>query len=242
MLDPCALFDSAGMCPDPWQAELVRTRSRRVLVLSCRQAGKSTATAALALSTALRREGATVLLVAPSLRQSTELMRKVRAFYSAAGRPVSTDAESVLRMELPGGSRIIALPGSEQTIRGFSAVDLIVVDEAAAVPDDTYYSVRPMLAVSGGRLVAISTPRGKRGWFYRAWTEGGTQWRRIRVTAHDCPRMDPQFLAEERLEMGERWFAQEYLCEFVDIEGAVFTEDMLAAFTDEKVSAWCPGR
>lgn len=240
MLDPCALFAAAGMEPDLWQAELARTPHHRVLVLSCRQAGKSTATAALALSTALRRDGATVLLVAPSLRQSTELMRKVRAFYAAAGRPVDTDAESVLRMELPGGSRIIALPGSEQTIRGFSAVDLIVVDEAAAVPDETYYSVRPMLAVSGGRLIAISTPRGKRGWFYRAWSEGGPQWHRIRVTAHDCPRMDTKFLAEERLEMGERWFAQEYLCEFLDLEGAVFTDEMLAAFTDEKVSAWEP--
>jgi hypothetical protein len=37
------------------------------------------------------------------------------------------------------------------TIRGFSAATLIVEDEAARVPDDLYFSVRPMLAVSGGR-------------------------------------------------------------------------------------------
>jgi hypothetical protein len=80
--------------------------------------------------------------------------------------------ESALRLELRNGSRIVSLPGDETTVRGYSGVRLLVVDEAARVPDDLYFSIRPMLAVSGGRLVCLSTPFGKRGFFYEAWTEG----------------------------------------------------------------------
>ena len=70
------------------------------------------------------------------------------------------------RLEFANGSRVLSLPGTERTVRGFSEVSLLVIDEAARVDDGLYYAVRPMLAVSGGRLVALSTPYGKRGWFH----------------------------------------------------------------------------
>jgi hypothetical protein len=75
-------------------------------------------------------------------------------------------------MDLPNGSRIEALPGTERTVRGFSGASLLIVDEAARVDDGLVYSVRPMLAVSGGSLMMLSTPFGRRGVFYREWTEG----------------------------------------------------------------------
>ncbi len=59
--------------------------------------------------------------------------------------------ESQLKIELANGSRILCLPGEEATIRGFSP-NLLVIDEASRVPDDLYRAVRPMLAVSQGRL------------------------------------------------------------------------------------------
>ncbi len=105
-----------------------------------------------------------------------------------------------------------------------SGVRLIVVDEAARVSDELYYAVRPMLAVSGGRLVGLSTPFGKRGWFHSAWTEGA-DWERVTATGKACPRISAEFLEEERRALGERWYRQEYLCSFEDPEGAVFTHD-----------------
>src|SRR5437899_1120512 len=75
-------------------------------------------------------------------------------------------------------------------------------------------AVRPMLSVSRGRLVALSTPRGKRGWFFDAWHDPATAWHRVQVLATECPRIAPEFLAEERRALGERWFRQEYLCGF----------------------------
>jgi hypothetical protein len=142
-------------------------------------------------------------------------------------------AESALRLELANGSRIASLPADEATIRGFSGVGLLIIDEAARVNDALYCAVRPMLAVSQGKLVALSTPFGKRGWFYGEWSSSGN-WQRVRVTAAECPRIRPDFLAEERQALGERWFRQEYECSFEDNMGAVFAhEDIMAALSDD---------
>ena len=126
-------------------------------------------TALLAAHTALYDPGALVLLLSPTQRQSHELFRKALDAYRAIPTAIPIVQESALRLELANGSRIVCLPGKEETVRGFSGVRLLAVDEAARVPDALYYSVRPMLAVSGGRLVALSTPFGTRGWWYDAW-------------------------------------------------------------------------
>ena len=86
-----------------------------------------------------------------------------------------------------------------------------------------------MLAVSHGRLVALSTPFGKRGWFFDEW-EKGAGWERVKITAAQCPRIGAAFLAEERLALGQRWYSQEYFCSFEDAIDAVFLQaDIQAA-------------
>lgn len=226
-LDPCAVMRRAGLEPDPWQRDLLRSRAPRSLLLCTRQAGKSTVTAALALHEAIYRPPALVLLLSPSLRQSGELFRKVASFYRHFAREAPASAESALRLDLKNGSRIVSLPGDEQTVRGYSGVALLVLDEAARVPDELYFSVRPMLAVSGGRLIGLSTPFGKRGWFFSEWHAEASDWRRVKVTAHDCPRIAPAFLAEERAAMGDFWYRQEYECEFVETVDQVFGYDLV---------------
>jgi hypothetical protein len=202
-------------------------------MLCSRQAGKSQVAAALAVRTALFQAPALVLLLSPSLRQSGELFRdKFLPLWNRLGRPVPVVQESALQITLANGSRVISLPGDEETIRGYSGVRLLVVDEAARVPDALYRSVRPMLAVSRGRLVCLSTPFGKRGFFHDAW-HGAESWERVRIEAKDCPRISPQFLAEERVALGDRWFRQEYECSFEDIIDAVFSH--------EDISAACSG-
>lgn len=233
-LDPARFAAAAGLDPDPWQAEVLRSTAPRLLLNCSRQSGKSTVTGALAAWTALYEPGALVLLLSPSLRQSGELFKKVLSAYGAAGRPVAPDAESALRLELANGSRIVSLPGKEGTVRGYSGVRLLIIDEASRVADELYYSIRPMLAVSGGRLVALSTPFGTRGWWYEAYAHGGDGWERVEVPATACPRIAPAFLAEERAEMGEWWYQQEYLCRFMDAKGAVFrSADIDAAITPD---------
>jgi hypothetical protein len=151
--DPRHLFRLAGLTPDPWQSDVYcSATTARFLNLCSRQAGKSLVAAALALKTAVLSPGSLTLLLSPSLRQSAELFRKVLDLYRRAGRPVRPLRELALTLELVNGSRVVSLPESESTVRGYSDVALLVVDEAARVSDDLYRAVRPMLAVSGGRF------------------------------------------------------------------------------------------
>jgi len=163
-LDPVAFSRRAGIAPDPWQCTVLRSTDPRLLLNCSRQSGKSTTVATLAVWTALYQPGALVLLVSPTLRQSGELFKKALAIYRALGRPVPSESETALTLTLENGARIVSLPGKEGSVRGYSGVTLLAVDEAAWVPNDLYVSLRPMLAVSAGRLIAMSTPHGTRGW------------------------------------------------------------------------------
>jgi hypothetical protein len=233
-LDPVVLAEQAGVTPDPWQTTVLRSTARQVLMLCPRQAGKSTTAGLLAVDDAIHRESL-VLLLAAALRQSSELFRPVKAILRALGDyapPIVQ--ESALTLELANGARIVSLPGTESTIRGFSKVGLLVIDEGSRVRDDLYQSVRPMLSVSRGRLVALSTPFGKRGWFHHEATSGSADWERVTVTAHDVPRIAPEWLEAERNRIGDWWFRQEYMCEFVDTNDQVFSHDLvMAAMRDD---------
>ena len=132
-----------------------------------------------------------------------------------------------MSLELPNGSRIVGLPGNEATVRGFSAVSLLLVDEAARVSDDMYLAVRPMLAVSDGHVVADEHAVRKAGILLR--DVGG---RRAGMGAGEgtgggMPADPAAFLEEERRTMGERWYRQEYGCEFVDSVSGVFDRDLV---------------
>jgi hypothetical protein len=231
--DPAAVMVAGNMPPDPWQDQLMRSDAEKVMLLCSRQSGKSSVSAALAVKAALLQPNAPILLLSPSMRQSGELFRKVLDLYSALGRPIPAVRENTMQLELANGSRVLSLPGTEGTVRGFSKVSLLVIDEAARVSDALYYAVRPMLAVSRGRLVALSTPFGQRGWFHAEWTGSG-DWERVKVTANHVPRITPEFLAEERRALGDRWYAQEYGCSFESTVDAVFDyADIQAALSDD---------
>lgn len=233
--DPSRIMSEAKLDPDPWQADLLRLRYMRILLLCSRQAGKSQTAAALSLRTALLEPNSLVLLLSPTLRQSGELFRdKVMRLYDALNRPLRATQETALTLQLSNGSRIVSLPGEERTIRGYSGVAMLVIDEAARVDDDLYRSVRPMIAVSGGRLVALSTAYARLGWFFESW-QTGTDWHRVRVPASSCPRISAAFLREELEALGPRWFAMEYGCEFQDAVDALFSEEDVRAALDNSI-------
>ncbi len=227
--DPVLFARRCGLESDVWQADLLRGDARQMILLCSRQAGKSTVTSILALHEAIYQAPALVLLLSPSLRQSQELFGKVRDAYEMLPDAPKASRDTALQLRFSNGSRIVALPGSEATIRGYSGVSLLVIDEASRVPDELYQATRPMLAVSGGRLVLLSTPFGKRGFFHHEWTEGGPDWHRTMVDAYQCPRLTKEWLDKEREAIGLWWFAQEYLCQFVETDDTVFSFDDIQA-------------
>src|SRR3712207_3099100 len=232
-LDPVSFAQAVGLEPDGWQRDLLRSTSDRVLLNCSRQSGKSTMTAVITLHRAIYHPGSLILCLAPALRQSPGLFGKGLGFYRDLGRPGGPAAERKLSLKLENGSRIVTPPGTEKTIRGFSGTSLLVLDEAARVEDALYHAVRPMLAVSGGALMMLSTPYGKRGVFYEEWT-GGRGWERYEVPASRCPRISEEFLEEERASLPPFIFRQEYECSFEETDDQIFTTDLIdRALTDE---------
>jgi hypothetical protein len=226
-LDPVLFAQAVGIEPDQKQAELLRSTSRRVLLNCCRQWGKTTITGALAAHEAIYSPGAMIVLVSPSQQQSGELFKKVAEFWKMLpGAPEATQ-ESLTRLQLANGSRIVSLPGSERTTRGFSGATLVIMDEAARCDDDLLAAVMPMLATTQGRFIALSTPKGRRGWFYKTWTEGGDAWQRVSVPATACPRISAEFLEEQRRILGTTVFEQEYACVFHDDGDSAFNSALI---------------
>jgi hypothetical protein len=224
-----------GTAPDPWQEAVLTSDDPRIVLNCCRQAGKSSVVAVKALHIGLYEPRSLILLLSRSLRQSAELGRKVFECYRTAGRgAIPPEAETKLALELSNGSRILCLPGGDEAaIRGFSGVRCLVLDEASRIPDSLWVAVRPMIAVSGGSIMLLSTPFGRRGFFYRVWSQS-QRWLKIMVKASECLRLTPEFLAEELIELGERWYSQEYLAAFVEAVGQVFSDVSIdRAFNDD---------
>ena len=228
--------EKLGFEPDSLQAEVLASTANRGILNCSRQWGKSTVAAAKAVHRAYTRPGSLVVVASPSERQSGEFLRKVEQMAARLGIPARGDGHNTLSLALPNGSRIVGLPGTEGTVRGFSAVSLLLIDEAARVPDSIYKALRPMLAVGRGDLWMMSTPYGKQGFFYDTWVHGGDLWKRVTATAMDCDRISPEFLDEERAVLGALWFRQEFQCEFVDGGAGVFDRDMVESALDDSFS------
>lgn len=244
--DAAAFAEACGFPADPWQQKFLRSKSKRRDLNCSRQVGKSTVVGYGAMHMAIYKPQSLILLLSPGERQSTELMRKCYDVVRAAPHAPVLVHEGVEYMEFTNGSRVLALPGKENTIRGYSAVDLLVIDEASRVPDTLFFAVQPMLAVSGGEMWTLSSPFGTRGFWYNEYKQlmadrkagRPNEWDYYEVPATMVPRITPEFLAAERRRMGEWWFRQEYMCEFMDAQAAAFTASAIDASFEEEVIPW----
>jgi hypothetical protein len=226
--DPVEFARSVDLDPDPWQQEVITSTHPRKILCCGRQTGKSTVAAILAIHKALTQPGSTVLVVAPGERQAKLLFSKAASLYRQAGYPLPAHSERRTGLELGNGSIIEALPAVERTTRGYS-VDLLVVDEAAAVPDMDYHGILPALIATQGEQVLLSTPRGKRGFFHELW-HSGDDWQRVMVRSDEVGRIREEDLEVFRQSMPEAFYRQEFECAWLDTEGGLFSyEDIQEA-------------
>jgi len=225
--------DALGFEPDGVQRAVLLSDARETVVNCTRQWGKTTTVSARALHSAIYEESL-VLVLAPSARQSAELLGKVEGFASRLGLKVKGDGRNEYSAVV-GRGRIIALPAAEKNIRGFGNAGLVIYEEASRIPDWVFHASGAFTAIGDGKRIYISTPFGKRGEFHRLWTEG-IDVARYSVAAKDCPRISAGFLEAERRKLGDLWFRQEYCCEFVDIAEQMFASDRVDAALDDEVT------
>jgi Terminase large subunit, T4likevirus-type, N-terminal len=224
-----------GCAADERQAELLDSGARWLLLCCSRQWGKSTVTAIRVVHHVLFQPGAMVVVAGPAERQSGEFLAKVAGFLRTLGIGWKRDGLNEHSMVLPNGSRLVAVPGREAFIRGFSAVTFLIIDEASKAPDSLYTALTPMLATTDGMLWLMGTPNGQAGFFYEEWVQGGAHWKRMSVPATECGRIGAEFLARERVSKGEDLFRREYLCEFLAGPGQMFTAEMFDACIEKEL-------
>lgn len=212
---------------DAWQEQVLTTDKSRVILLCSRQAGKSTVSAIAALHVGLFRPNSLILLVSPSERQSKELLTKIKNFYDMLPGLPALEENNKLSMELYNGSRIVALPGTHATIRGYSGPQLIIEDESAQCPDSLFSGITPMLATSQGQLMLLSTAYGRNGHFFEIFTGDDQTWERIKIPADQCPRISKEFLEEQKLILTDWEFRTEFCCEWGNEHDSIFSYETI---------------
>ncbi|MGD0248351.1 MAG: terminase family protein [Candidatus Limnocylindrales bacterium] len=223
-LDPAVLFEQAfDLEPHDWQRGYLR-EDRPTVVLKGRQVGASLAAGALAIRTVRYWPDVDAVIVSPTLKQSTEITARARSGLRRLGIPLVQDSTSTLR--LANGSRILSLPGTARSVRGWTA-KLLILDEAAFIEHETFVAARALVA-TGGRLVVQSTPAAEVGDFWEIVTSEDADWARYTVRSDEVPTISPEFLEAERRALGPDAYATEYECQFGKTGATLFTAERIA--------------
>ena len=226
--------------PDPVQTQILTETNKRIMVLAPRQTGKSTAAAVRALHEAVHYDESTILLASASGRQSGQILQKTRQLARKLGLEFGPPPPKCDGFTLANGASVIALPDSEETIRGFSAPRLIIVDEAAFASEDVFKALEPMLTVSGGTIMLLSTPNGQTGYFYDQWHASNSPWARIFGTIEDCPRVDKQAIEDMKRTMAKADFQQEFECKFKAASGQFISIETIRKCLRNDFELFCP--
>ncbi|HKZ93516.1 MAG TPA: phage terminase large subunit [Candidatus Bathyarchaeia archaeon] len=232
--DPVVFAEAVlGFHAFPYQSKLLLSKSKRIVACWARQTGKTTAIAVKVIHFAFTNSK-TTLIVSRGLRQSMIMFGVIEGLVAAHPMLRKSVVKSTRTLiHFRNGSQIIALPCGPDgaSLRGYTA-DLVVMDEAAFMPEDVIASVIfPMLATTDGAAIMLSTPWGRDHIFYRSF-KNPDYWSQ-HVKAEECPRISKEFLEEQRRDMGELRYKMEYEAEFIEDENSFFSQDLIRECVDD---------
>jgi len=233
--------EALGFQPDAFQTQILTESNSRIMILGPRQSGKSTAVAVRVLFEAMAHDYALILLASASSRQSGQIMEKARKMAQTLDCRLLPPPSKCDGFTLENGSQIVSLPDSQETIRGFSAPRLIVVDEAAFASPEVFKALEPMMSVSGGTIILLSTPNGQTGYFYEQWHAEPSHWARIQGTLEACPRMKPEAIEAIRKSMSKEDFQQEFECKFIAPGGQFISRETFRKCLRDDLELFLPG-
>ena len=212
-LDPSIwMREVFGMTPHAWQETYLRApQGQCIAVLSSRQVGKSTVAAVGAAHTAVYTPGSLSVVACPTQPQSGEVLRKTKEMVNKAGAGLVTD--NTYRIELSNGSRVLALPGNEESIRGLTVDGWVVADEAARLDPAMMAALHPMrIQRPNSRFALLSTAWSRIDPFWSVWASNDPSWLRIKATVDVEPGLiAPTVLEEARRRLSDDEFKREFL-------------------------------
>ena len=250
---------SIGFKLFPWQKAVLDDSSTRICINGARQSGKSTIMSGVCSHHAKYNPKSLSVILTPSLKQSQEDIIKILEFISHDPdypKLIKTGGDGIISLE--NGSRILVVTASDDAARGFSKPGIVLFDEASRIDDSVFAAVRPMLTGSKrSRIFEISTPNGKKGFFYDHFTGRSKIWSRylvrggfdaavgadgipeVRATSFTPSDRYKYFISPRHLDMEEqqealesiqydiRNYNQEYGCEFVTAENQAFDQNLI---------------
>ena len=178
--------------PTPWQERVLARalRAPSIVALTARQVGKTTIAAWAIAHHMLFTPGSLSVIACPAQRQSAEAVRRVREILVKVGAEFKSD--HVYGLELKNGSRVLALPGSDDSIRGLTVDGWIVADEAARLSTDLISALRPMRARRPqARLAMLSTAWSRTDPFWTVWDSDNPSWLRLKSDRRDPRAIRP---------------------------------------------------
>jgi hypothetical protein len=200
---------------------LLQEARRYNVVALGRRAGKSTLAQHVLVMRALQ-ERQPVGYFAPTYKLLAEFWREVRNVLQVV---TVQKSEQDHRVEMMGGGVLECWSLDDPNPARGRKYGLIVVDEAAMVRDLLeiwQLALRPTLTDLSGGAWFMSTPRGLND-FHVLYQQGQDplqrEWASWQMPTAVNPFIDADELAAAKAELPERAFAQEYLAEFLQIEG-----------------------
>jgi hypothetical protein len=242
-IDPVQWVRGAvGVEPAPWQAEfLLAPRGASIIALTARQVGKTTTASWAIAHHMLFTPGSLSVIACPALRQSAEAVRRVHDILISVGATLSTN--NVYALELKNGSRVLALPGSDDSIRGLTVDGWIVADEAARLSPNLIAALGPMRARrTQARFAMLSTAWSRTDPFWTTWESNDPSWTRLKATAEDVDFFSEQFLQQQLHLLGEHSFRREYFGIPLGAEASPFKWELYDRATRIQVPMAAAGR
>ena len=229
---------------DQWQQEAL-DHDGHLLLCTGRQSGKTFLMSRKASKYMLEHPNHRIIVVSLTEDQAELMIIMILDYLEKNYRPMiakGAKKPTKRRIYLKNGAMILARPvgNTGDAIRGFTG-NILIIDEASRMPELAFIAAKPTLMTTGGHIWMCSTPHGKIGYFYECFLNKHNRFKVIHTNAEEIAKNRPitevwtqerhdgalRHLDEEKLDMSEAQYRQEYLGHFIDDIRQLFTDDWI---------------
>lgn len=223
--------------------DLIHNEDTRYLVVRfSRQCGKSVCAEVLLIEYLLK-SGSFNAYISPTFAQGQKVYKEIVKILQPTGLLKSANASLMQIESIYGGVIQFFSVQSYNAIRGNTIKGLLVIDEAAFIPDtlsdgsDAWSNViYPIVKanIKRNKILIISTPKGKRGMFWKSYNNALSKlngWYEVCATIYDDELISREDIEELKNSMSPMAFKEEFMVEFLE-NSVSFFQGFTECFSD----------